>query len=285
MAALRWILLLVGLVFLAVLAAWEMRRPRRSRLESSARFERTEPNLGQMGEVSVEATEAIPSESPRVFGSSTMAAAPLASAAQVPDDGTEIAAQTVDTVQAAEAADTSSAILAAPITSAHAQLQPQPQSQPLLASHDGLLREPIVEWPSEPDRHIVSLRIVSPTAERLQGRVLRQTLAACGFVHGRFGIYHQPGSDGRATLSAASLSKPGNFDPVNMDSLRFAGLSLFAVLPGPLEPPAAFDHLLLTARDLAQRLPAIIQDEHGADLDAERIEALRQTMSDLLPTA
>ena len=43
MANLRWILLLAGLVFLAALAAWEMRRPRQARRDTLSPPERNEP--------------------------------------------------------------------------------------------------------------------------------------------------------------------------------------------------------------------------------------------------
>jgi len=125
------------------------------------------------------------------------------------------------------------------------------------------------------------VRIAALSHERLSGRVVRLALGACGFEHGRFGIFHQPGADGRALLSAANLSKPGIFDLPNMDFQRFSGLSLFAVLPGPLPPAAALDHLLDTAQDLAERLRARLQDEQGLTLGATQLESLRRTVQDL----
>ncbi|HEX4375927.1 MAG TPA: cell division protein ZipA C-terminal FtsZ-binding domain-containing protein [Steroidobacteraceae bacterium] len=141
--------------------------------------------------------------------------------------------------------------------------------------------EPIVDWPPETQRHILAVRVVGVNPDRMAGRPLRQALSACGFVHGRFGIFHQPGADGRALVSAANLSKPGVFDPTSMDFQRFRGLGLFAVLPGPLPPAAAFDHLLDTAADLAQRLHARLQDEHGMPLDEERLEAMARIVQDM----
>ena len=75
--------------------------------------------------------------------------------------------------------------------------------------------------------------------------------------------------------------KPGVLDPINMDFQRLAGINLFTVLPGPLSPGAALDHLLDTARELSQRLPARVQDETGHPLDAERLEDLRERMQHL----
>jgi FtsZ-interacting cell division protein ZipA len=139
----------------------------------------------------------------------------------------------------------------------------------------------VLDWPPEGERHIVALRIVPAANERLSGRAVRLAITACGFVHGRFGIFHQADGEGRALLSVASLSKPGVLDPINMDFQRLAGINLFTVLPGPLSPGAALDHLLDTARELSQRLPARVQDETGHPLDAERLEDLRERMQNL----
>ena len=69
-------------------------------------------------------------------------------------------------------------------------------------------------------------------------------------------------------LSAASLTRPGTFDLDTMDLQRYGGLSLFAVLPGPMPPPQAFDELVFTARNLNERLHGVLQDEHGGPLTA-----------------
>jgi cell division protein ZipA len=137
---------------------------------------------------------------------------------------------------------------------------------------------PIVDWPAEDVRRIVALRLVS-SGERFQGRSLRQALAAEGFVFGRFSIFHKPDAQGRAVVSAASLSKPGTFTPDSMDTQRFAGLNLFAILPGPLSPPQAFDELLATARSLNDRLQGALQDERGKPLTPAQIATLRESLS------
>jgi FtsZ-interacting cell division protein ZipA len=139
----------------------------------------------------------------------------------------------------------------------------------------------LVDWPPDGERHIVALRIVPASEERLSGRAVRLAITACGFVHGRFGIFHQPDADGRALLSVASLSKPGILDPINMDFQRLTGISLFTVLPGPLAPADALDHLVGIARELSLRLPARVQDEQGQPLDADRLEDLRGAMQRL----
>ena len=69
-------------------------------------------------------------------------------------------------------------------------------------------------------------------------------------------------------VSAAALAQPGTFDPSIMDSQRFSGLNLFAVLPGPMPEREAFDELVHAARALAERLDGSFTDQHGEELTA-----------------
>jgi FtsZ-interacting cell division protein ZipA len=138
--------------------------------------------------------------------------------------------------------------------------------------------KPIVDWPPEDQRTLVSLRLVARPPERFRGNLLRQALAAEGFVLGDLDIFHKPDANNRAVLSAASLTKPGTFDLETMDIQRFTGLNLFAVLPGPKTPQKAFEDLLLTARMLNERLEGALQDERGGPLTPMRIQALRNAL-------
>jgi cell division protein ZipA len=134
---------------------------------------------------------------------------------------------------------------------------------------------PIVDWPPEDQRKLVSLRLVARPPERFRGSLVRQALAAEGFVLGDLDIFHKPDAQNRAVLSAANLTKPGTFDLETMDTQRFVGLNLFAVLPGPRTPQKAFEELLLTARMLNERLEGALQDERGGPLTPTRIQVLR----------
>jgi cell division protein ZipA len=138
--------------------------------------------------------------------------------------------------------------------------------------------KPIVDWPPEDQRTLVSFRLVARPPERFRGNLLRQALAAEGFVLGDLDIFHKPDASNRAVLSAASLTKPGTFDLETMDTQRFTGLNLFAVLPGPKTPQKAFEELLLTARMLNERLEGALQDDRGGPLTPMRIQALRDAL-------
>jgi cell division protein ZipA len=133
-------------------------------------------------------------------------------------------------------------------------------------------------WPNETERRIVTLRVLPRVDPRFQGRSLRQAFASAGFWHGPLDIYHLPDAEGRVILCAAALAQPGTFDPSIMDSQRFSGLNLFAVLPGPLPEREAFDELVHSARGLAERLDGKLTDQHGEELTPQRIARLRQSL-------
>ncbi len=136
----------------------------------------------------------------------------------------------------------------------------------------------VLDWPSESERRIVTLRVIPRVEARFQGRGVRQAFSAAGFWHGPLDIYHLPDDDGRVVVSAAALAQPGTFDPSIMDSRRFSGLNLFAVLPGPKPERETFDELVHAARQLAERLDGTIADQHGEELTPQRIARLRQAL-------
>ena len=136
----------------------------------------------------------------------------------------------------------------------------------------------VLDWPRETERRIVTLRVIPRADGRFQGRGLRQAFSAAGFWHGPLDIYHLPDEDGRVMVSAAALAQPGTFDPSIMDSQRFSGLNLFAVLPGPKPERDTFDELVHAARQLAERLDGTLADQHGEELTSQRIARLRQAL-------
>ncbi len=136
----------------------------------------------------------------------------------------------------------------------------------------------VLAWPKDDERRIVTLRVIPQREPRFPGRALRQAFASSGFWHGPLDIYHLPDAEGRVILSAAALAQPGTFDPSIMDSQRFSGLNLFAVLPGPLGQRETFEELIHAARALAERLEGAITDQHGDELTPARIARLRQSL-------
>ena len=127
-------------------------------------------------------------------------------------------------------------------------------------------------------QRIVALRVVAPLPSRFEGSLLAEALAAEQFEFGRYQIFHRNDEAGRALISLASLREPGTFDPATMAGSAYAGVALFAVLPGPLSAQQAFEELLSVARSLASRLGGHVQDDRGVPLVAQRISRLREDM-------
>jgi cell division protein ZipA len=130
---------------------------------------------------------------------------------------------------------------------------------------------------SASEQKIVAIRLVAP-ADRIEGLALRAALEAEGLEFGRYAVFHRQRSDGRMLYSVASLLEPGSFDLERMAAQRFPGISIFAVFPGPVDAPQAFDDMLATARRLAERLGGVLQDERGSSMTAQRVLSLREEL-------
>ena len=137
-----------------------------------------------------------------------------------------------------------------------------------------------IRWPPTSAKRVVTLRVAGRAGTMLQGRALRTALEATGMQHGPQEIYHLVSDDGEVLASAANLVRPGSFDPLGMDAQEFRGVSLFCVLPGPLTGSAMVEGLVSLARDLADRLGAVVQDDVGVSLSAERLTQLRRSVQE-----
>ena len=125
---------------------------------------------------------------------------------------------------------------------------------------------------------IVTLRIVAKQHATFAGDELAISLRGIGMRHGKFGIFHRyDGIDEtKSVFCAASLVEPGSFDLANLKEQRIPGISMFMVLPGPMEGAKAFDLMITAARALSQSLDADLLDESGSTLSIQRERYLRE---------
>jgi cell division protein ZipA len=124
-------------------------------------------------------------------------------------------------------------------------------------------------------QRIVTLRVCAADETRWSGVTLLTALNDHGLAHGRYQVFHRKHSDGRTLFCAASMVEPGTFNLAQMPSEEYRGLTLFAVLPGPLDAVQTVDALIDTADGLAQTLNGVIQDSKGQPLTPEDADALR----------
>jgi len=125
---------------------------------------------------------------------------------------------------------------------------------------------------------IVTLRLVAREQTAFKGDDLILSLRGIGLRHGKFGIFHRyDGNDeARTIFSAASLVEPGSFDLANIKEQQIPGISLFLVLPGPIDSVEAFDLMMAAARALSQTLGGELLDETGSTLSIQRERYLRE---------
>lgn len=279
MSELQKALIGLGLLFLGLLALWEWRRSRRTprtRLPeaqvaditlNTERPRRLEPDLGEV--VSVFAPQ-----------SEDTLEVPSISAVESPPETLRVAAGSAVDVPAT-ARDASGEVMAQP-----AAPEPGPEAgaaESPAAVHTTATspvpqaRAPIL-WPPPVTERVLAVRIVKTDGGALPGRAVRIALESAGMVSGPQAIYHRPDPGGAVILSAANLVRPGTLDPQLMDAADYRGLSLFSVLPGPLPAPRMLEELVATARSIAHRLGAVVQDEKGADLDGQRLTEMRRSL-------
>lgn len=126
---------------------------------------------------------------------------------------------------------------------------------------------------------IVTVRVCAPGEVRWSGAMLLSALELHGLAYGRYQVFHRRHVDGRSLFCVASLIEPGTFDVARMSAEEFRGITLFAVLPGPVEPLLTVDELLGAARGLAQELSGMVQDNKGMPLSPQRAAALRDDVA------
>ena len=134
------------------------------------------------------------------------------------------------------------------------------------------------ETSDQTPQKIVTLRLVARNKGAFRGDELILSLRGIGMRSGKFGIYHRcDGNDeSRIIFSAASLVEPGSFDIANIKEQEIPGISLFIVLPGPIDGAEGFDMMIAAARTLAQSLNAELLDESGSTLSIQRERYMRE---------
>lgn len=153
---------------------------------------------------------------------------------------------------------------------------------------DELAEEAAVEQPdideaespevARDEQKIVTLRLVARDRDTFPAEDLILNMRGIGLRHGKFGIFHRIDGDdeGRTIFSAASLVEPGSFDLKNLKDQEIPGISLFLVLPGPIDGVDAFDMMMQAARTMAQSLDGELLDESGSTLSIQRERYMRE---------
>jgi cell division protein ZipA len=160
---------------------------------------------------------------------------------------------------------------------------PSPAPNPKMRSSTENSDRPAAVAPQAPNaselQKIVTIRVCAVGDARWSGAALMAALEVHGLAYGRYQVYHRKHSDGRSIFCVASLIEPGTFDMARMAETDYRGVTLFAVLPGPIEPVAALDALMATARELARELSGMLQDTKGVPFSPQHALALREDVA------
>lgn len=111
---------------------------------------------------------------------------------------------------------------------------------------------------------IITLHVAAPEGEHFAGPALHSALKLCRLQFGMHDVYHritEANGVPEAVFSVASMVKPGFLDPGMAQEFSTPGLTLFMVMPGPIEGVIAFHDMLETAQQLAQRLSGDVLDD------------------------
>lgn len=303
MTELRWILLGAGIALILGLWWWETRKARNAGVRLGIwQTGRSEPTLDGEPDVPANANGERPAFQPTIERVRAPRRPPLV---EIPEDAevdvsdfvgkdrrrmAEPPQQVPLPADEAPQAGTSESVASVADDEIDAdQRPPWVRTQPLERSEVApRTKEPEPEdpQPANPfERHaaeasrqrIVALRLIAPEG-RWNGKQLREAIEAEGLRYGKYSIFHREREDGKSLFYVASMMEPGSFDLVKMDGQTFPGVSLFGIVPGPIDAPATFDMVLATGRRLAERMKGQLQDEQGSTLTAQRILNLREEL-------
>lgn len=155
---------------------------------------------------------------------------------------------------------------------------------PLSASHGMTTPASVVATPERVSsvsklQKIVTIRVCAPGELRWSGNQLKAALESNGLAFGRYQVFHRKHADGESLYCVASLVEPGTFDLARMPEEEYRGVTLFAVLPGPIDVLKTFDDMIATARSLAESLSGMVQDSKAMPLSPQRVSALREDVA------
>ncbi len=287
MSELRWILLASGIVLLLGIFLWGRRSRGQAAIDEFDGHGRMDPPMSQpvAGQVTAqqgdqgEVAQPVANRWREEEWTSTVTDLPeiRLDALQAFDDSMAATPDEEDLLLPSE-----EGIIAGPTPSErHFGSQPAVERTPPKAAFEHPRSESMRQKPKSSDkRKIVALRLSAVLPERYAGSELRTALENLGLTHGKYGIFHRSHKSGTSILSVASMVEPGAFDLTTMRDARFAGITIFSVLPGPLPAAQTCDQLFDCARQLEDVLGGALHDERGQLLTAQRATAIRDEVLD-----
>ncbi len=166
-------------------------------------------------------------------------------------------------------------------------LRKQPQAEPAASSVDDVAdstpdSSPENESAPVVPEKVIALHLMPKAGEMFSAIDFVGAVQAEGLKFGRFDIFHRfadpdtANDNTPALFSLANMIKPGTFSLLDLEKQQFKGASMFLVLPGPDDAVAAFADMLATGRRLAVTLDGQLLDSHGTQLSRQSASHLRE---------
>ena len=277
-AELRWILLALSLVLLAGIWWWGRRRS--SQAPGNAQLREITPSVEpQRSEPAVREMEPEPEPEPEPESESEWGVPPFEPLSIRTQEYERVPILDGPMMVNTDSAPTLATGAATPSMSATPGAVLVPGRVPTLLPESSGAAAPAQTPNASEQQKIVTVRVCAPGEARWSGATLLSALELHGLAYGRYQVFHRRHVDGRSLFCVASLIEPGTFDVARMSTEEFRGITLFAVLPGPVEPLLTVDELLGAARGLAQELSGMVQDNKGMPLSPQRAAALRDDVA------
>lgn len=138
--------------------------------------------------------------------------------------------------------------------------------------------------PPAGEESIFQLHVAAPKDAAFDGPDIHAALDAEGLKFGPSDFYHRV-TDANGQVESvyciANMAKPGTLDPVDQDHLRTPGLTMFLILPGPIEGVRAMRDMMETANTLATALGGQVLDDQRLVLKAQSAQYILDQIAEL----
>lgn len=126
---------------------------------------------------------------------------------------------------------------------------------------------------------IITINVIAGEDREFNGRELWDFLHAAGLRHDQMKILSKTEGnreDGKPIFRVANIVNPGTFDAGAIDDFSTPGISMFMLLPAPINNLLAFEQMLTIARRLAEALDGQLLDSRRQEMTAQGIEQARR---------
>ena len=135
--------------------------------------------------------------------------------------------------------------------------------------------------PDQKEKEIIVIYITAKSSSVFKGDELLHVLESANMEFGSMEIFHHYGPDknyaSRALFSLANIHEPGTFDIENMDTFSTDGLAMFMCLPAEIGGDIAMEIMLDTAQNISYLMDAELRGADHKLLTMDSINKLRET--------